>query len=47
MAFETVGHYRTALLQHADSLTARQAEFVEVKLNLVAPLDGSQGEENE
>jgi len=47
MAFQTVGHYRTALLQHADALAARQADVVKAKLNCVAPLDGAQGEGNE
>lgn len=47
MAFQTVGHYRKALLQHADSLAARQAEVVTAKLNRIASLDGGQGEGNE
>lgn len=47
MAFQTVGHYRTALLQHADALTVRQAEVIKAKLNRIAPLDDGQGEGNE
>jgi len=47
MAFQTVGQYRTALLQHADALTAAQAKVVAAKLNRDAPLKGCQGEGNE
>lgn len=47
MAFQTVGHYRTALLQHADALTAKQTKVVAAKLNRNAPLDGCKGEGNE
>jgi hypothetical protein len=44
MAFQTVGHYRKALLQHADALTAQQTEVAEVELNHATKLDGGQGE---
>jgi len=44
MAFQTVGHYRTALLQHADALTAQQKEVAAGELNHSANLDDSQGE---
>jgi hypothetical protein len=47
MAFQTVGHYRKALLQHADALTAQQAEVAATKLNRATQLDDSQGEGNE
>jgi hypothetical protein len=44
MAFQTVGHYRTALLQHADALTVKQAEVVVAKLNHAKDPDSGQGE---
>jgi hypothetical protein len=47
VAFQTVGHYRTALLQHADALTAEQANVAAAKLNRAARLDDGQGEGNE
>jgi hypothetical protein len=47
MAFKPVGHYRKALLQHADVLTAQQAEAAAAKLNRAAPFDCGQGEGNE
>lgn len=43
MAFQTVGHYRKALLQHADALTAQQAGVAAAKLNHAEMLDGNQG----
>jgi len=47
MAFQTVGHYRTALLQHADALAIRQTEVATAKLNRATQLDDDQGEGNE
>jgi len=44
IAFQTVGHYRKALLQHADALTAQQTEVAAAELNHAAKLDGDQGE---
>jgi hypothetical protein len=45
MAFQTVGHYRKALLQHADALTAQRAEVAAAKQNHDEMLDGGQGED--
>ena len=45
MAFQTVGHYRKALLQHADALTAQRAEVAAAKRNHDEMLDGGQGED--
>ena len=45
MAFQTVGHYRAALLQHADVLAIKQAEVAAAELNRAAQLDGGQGED--
>jgi len=39
-----VGHYRTALLQHADALTVKQAEVAVAKLNHAKDPDSGQGE---
>ena len=44
MAFQTVGHYRKALLQHADALIAQQKEVAAAELSHAANLDDSQGE---
>jgi hypothetical protein len=45
MAFQTVGHYRMALLQHADALTAQQAVVAAAKLNGAEKPDCSQGKD--
>jgi hypothetical protein len=45
MAFQTVGHYRKALLQHADTLTAQRAEVAAAKQNHDEMLGGGQGED--
>jgi hypothetical protein len=47
VAFQTVGHYRTALLQYADALTAEQTKLAAAKLNRAARMDDGQGEANE
>jgi hypothetical protein len=44
MAFQTVGHYRKALLQHADALTAQQTEVAAAELNHAVKLDDGEGE---
>jgi len=44
MAFQTVGHYRKALLQHADALGSQQTEVAAAELNQAAKLGGGQGE---
>ena len=45
MTFQIVGHYRTALLQHADALTAQQAEVAATKLHHAEEVDCGQGED--
>ena len=47
MTFQTVGHYRTALLRHADALAIKQAEVEAATLNRATQLDDGQGERNE
>ena len=47
MTFQTVGQYRTALLQHADFIATKQAKVETVKLERATQLDDGYGEENE